>query len=69
MLPPTVIAYERAADVRVERTFERVLAPLLCADTDSEDALLTELLDSFSGDFAGLAELTVTATGTADPAA
>ena len=38
-----------------------------CEDADS-GARLTELLDSFSADFAGLAELTVTATGTTGPA-
>ena len=63
--PPLGIAYRRAADERVERNFERVLVPLSCEDSD---ARLTELLDSFSADFAGLAELTVTATGTTGPA-
>ena len=54
------IAYQRAADVRVERTLERVLVSLLCADTDSV-ARVTELLVAFSVDFAGVVAATETA--------
>ena len=55
------IAYQRAADVRVERTFERVLVSLFCADTDP-GVRVAEPVDSLSAD---LKELPVTATETA----
>ena len=66
MLAPPGIAYERAADLRVERSFERVLVPLFCSDTDP-DAGLTELLDWLSAAFVGSEGLTVGTTETAGP--